>query len=216
MKKYEFEITPSVMHLFFPRVLVKTKLQIITILMEASRYMLSQPKLGKKDVDNRLVLYVDNMSRLFFFKDKKYYSIVFPFFVTEEEGELKFEFTDNIEINSYIISRSITAINSDPLNSDCSMEFSETILEFEDEFDGFWTLFKDLLVIEYGYIRYDKDIDGYEEAIRKGKPHVHPLNHYDLCYSNKATFKIGLNREVLRTEFIDLLNTKTDCKYLQN
>jgi hypothetical protein len=70
--------------------------------------------------------------------------------------------------------------------------------------------------MEDGYIRYDMNEVGYKEAKEKGFEHRHPLNHLDVFYTSKATFKLGLKKAIINDEFIDYLNIKTDCKYLQD
>ena len=76
-----------------------------------------------------------------------------------------------------------------------------------DENENFLGFLRELLLMEDGYIRYD-----YDEEHKNGD--LHPLNHYDLFYSSHATFKIGLNAILSEDEFVDLLDIKSDCKYL--
>lgn len=215
MKKYQFELPKSISEIFFPKLRMKDKAQMLLILLEATRHMLFASK-SLKDEKEKIVLQVDKMSRLFFFKENKYYSIVFPFNVYENETKLRFTFNDEYEIDSQLISNVISIITSDSFDFKCSLDFAEPIYEIENDFDdNFWTILRELLLIEVGYIRYDKDEIGHKKAKDEGEEHRHPLNHYDIFYSNKASFKLGLTNEISDEDFIDLLNTKTDCKYLK-
>jgi len=215
MKKYKFNISKNVLTKFFPEQRVKDKAQIIEILMETVRYMLINPEISDEESVGKIILYIDKMSRLFFFKEKKYFSIVFPFLTSEQDGRLSFSFQNEIDVTSRLISKVISIIKCDEFKEKCSLDFITPICDFEDECDeNFWIFLREILLMEDGYIRYDYDEKSYNEALERGEKHKHPLNHYDLFYSNKATFKLGLNSEVSDDDFIDLVDIKTNCEYL--
>lgn len=217
MKKYKFDISTSQLEKFFPEERVKTKAQIIEILMETIRYISLNNNVPKEENSGTLVLNVDRMSRLFFFKKDKYFSIVFPFYTFEEDGKFNFSFQNKIDITSQLISKVISIIKCDEFKEKCSLDFVSPICEYEEQCDeNFWIFLRELLLMEDGYLRYDYDLEEYEKAKKRGEENIHPLNHYDLFYSSNASFKIGLKKELLQDEFIDLLNTRTDCKYLTN
>ena len=65
-----------------------------------------------------------------------------------------------------------------------------------------------LLSMELGYIRYD-----YDPERENGR--LHPLYHVDINYSTKGTYKLVMNKKMETAEFIDMLDTKTDCRYVQ-
>lgn len=210
MKTYEFNINKAYLGKFFPKKRVKTKADIIEILMETIRYMLLNPLVTEEESSGKLILQIDKMSRLFFFSDKKYFSIVFPFFVSFQEDMYNFSFKNMIEIDKGLISKVLSIIKCDEFKANCSLDFVEPICEYEENCDdNFWLFLKELLLMEDGYIRYDYDEKNQDN-------NLHPLNHYDLFYSSNATFKIGLNAEVEKNDFIDLLNINTNCKYLTN
>ena len=71
---------------------IDSKKQIIELIMETIRYILSYQKPPDKNVAGKMVLCVDKMSRIFFFTKKKYFSIVLPFLVQEENSELTFSY----------------------------------------------------------------------------------------------------------------------------
>lgn len=220
MKRYEFKLHQLYLNKFFPKFRIKTKVQVIEVLMEATRYMMFNPSVNTEDVVGKIVLYVDKMSRLFFFIKDKYFSISFPFFINElieEEEQQKYEFTfQHITVDSRLISQVLTIITCDEFKEKCSFDFIVPICEYEEQHnEHFWTFLKELLLMEDGYIRYDYDKENYEKFKKMGKENLHPLNHYDLFYSSNATFKVGLNTTLASDDFIDLLNTNTNCLYLK-
>ncbi len=102
----------------------------------------------------------------------------------------------------------IAIIKCDEFKANCSLEFVTPICDYTEECDeNFWVFLRELLLMEDGYIRYD-----YDEEHENGD--IHPLNHYDLFYSSNATFKIGLEDKERQTNFIDLMDINTSCKYL--
>jgi len=206
MKVYEFNISQVYIDKFFKP--IRSKAEVIEVLMEAIRYMLLNPNVEEENKVGKIILKIDKMNRLFFFINEKYFSIVFPFFAIKEDKNYLFSFKNKIEIDSRLISQVISIIKCDDFQAHCSLDFVAPICEYEDECDeNFWIFLRELLLMEDGYIRYD-----YDEEHENGN--LHPLNHYDLFYSSHATFKIGLNSKLSKNEFMDLLDIKSDCKYL--
>ena len=219
MKKYSFNLSKVIYDRAFPHYRVKTKAHIIEILMETTRFILLQNDsafiVNDADATGKIILYIDKMSRLFFFADKKYYSIVFPFHFIEEDGKYKILFKSKIEVNSQLISKVISIIKCDEFKANCSLEFTQPICDYQDECDeNFWEFLRELLLMEDGYIRYDLDQNEYNKAKERGEENKHPLNHYDFFYSSNATFKIGLNERLTHDGFLNLLNVNTDCKFI--
>lgn len=88
-----------------------------------------------------------------------------------------------------------------------NLEFAESVDDIA-QFDlRIWALFRDLLISEEGYIRYD-----YDEEHENG--HHHPINHFDVFFSNSSTFKLGLHSRTDIDAFIDLLDSNTECHYV--
>lgn len=217
MKKLEFNLDKAYLDKFFPKYRVKSKAQIIEILMEATRYMLLDPSVSQEKTAGKIILYIDKMSRLFFITEKKYFSIVFPFFAydKDEDGKYRFSFQNDIDVDSRLISQVLQIIKCDEFKEKCSLDFVAPICDYEENCDeNFWIFLRELLLMEDGYIRYDFDEDNHKKFKAKGEEHLHPLNHYDLFYSSNTTFKIGLNNRINKDEFIDFVNVKTNCKYL--
>lgn len=236
MKKYEFSINKSYLEVFFPHKRVKTKVDVLIILMETIKYMKLNPVVTNEDCVGKIVLYIDKMSRLFFFTENKYYSIVFPFFVdrkkiedeyenedelplsttyTVKEYEYLFSFRNQIDIDESLVSQVISLIKCDEFKDNCSLEFITPICQYNEQYDkNFWPFLRELLFMEDGYIRYDLDKENFDKAKEKDEEHKHPLNHYDVFYSSNTTYKIGLIRNLAENEFIDFLDGNKDCSYL--
>lgn len=219
MKHYSFNLSKVIYNKVFPTYRVKTKAHIIEILMEMTRFILLQNDIDfvVKDRDSKAtaVLHIDDMSRLFFFSENKYYSIVFPFHFLEKDGQCKIVFQSSIEITPQLISKVISTITCDEFKAQCSLDFIEPICNAEDECgNDFWELLRELLLMEDGYIRYDLDKESYDKAVEEEEEHKHPLNHYDIFYSSSATFKVGLSNAIDNDSFIDLLNVDSECNYL--
>jgi hypothetical protein len=232
MKKFDFNIHKGQIDKFFPKGRIKTKLQIIEILMESLQLILQNNIISEEKIGGTVTLVVERMSRLFFTskKDKKIYSIVFPFFIEVIDNLFsiklkKFEYLDYIEsendrfieIDYQLISNVLSFIKCDSFKEQCSIDFITPIDEYEQQYDkNFWIFLRELLLMEDGYIRYDYDEKNYKKAFKNGEPHIHPLNHYDLFYSSNATFKIGLLNEISSDNMIEFLNINKECLYLRN
>jgi len=231
MKKFEFNIHKGQIEKFFPKKRIKTKAQIIEILMESLQLILQNKTIPEEKIGGTITLVVERMSRLFFTskEDKKIYSIVFPFFIESIDDSFvvklqKFEYLDYIEsendsfieIDYQLISNVLSFIKCDNFKEQCSLDFITPIDEYEQYDKNFWIFLRELLLMEDGYIRYDYDEKNYKKALENGEQHFHPLNHYDLFYSSNATFKIGLLDEISSNDIIEFLDIRKECQYLVN
>lgn len=189
---------------------IRTKTDAIEILMRVLKTISIYVEPPADAIAGRMKLHISKMSRVFFFKENKYYSMAFPFTVEEINGKLSFSSADIDDIDNYITSKVLSVIN-DKNSSDGSLwAFFEPLLEIEDQnlAPGFWPFFKMLLTYEDGYIRYDVD------PIRVNGD-KHPLHHFDIFYSNNPTFKIGLRENISNDSMIDLLDRSTDCHFIR-
>ena len=229
MKKFEFNIHKGQIKKFFPKARIKTKAQIIEILMESLQLILQNNTIPEEKIGGTITLVIERMSRLFFTskEDKKIYSIVFPFFIERIDDSFvvklqKFEYLDYIEsennnfieIDYQLISNVLSFIKCDNFKEQCSLDFITPIDEYEQYDKNFWIFLRELLLMEDGYIRYDYDEKNYKKALKNEKQHLHPLNHYDLFYSSNATFKIGILDEIQNDNMINFLNINKECLYL--
>lgn len=220
MKCFLYNLNKTDVDIFFPNELIKSKIQIIKILLEFVRgILLYRETIEERDIKSPYVkLIIDKKSRIFFFNKKKYYTIHFPFNCLIQEGSLEITYQgyrNIIPIKSEIISKVIEILNDEQFNSVSALDFIEPIDKMESEIDYIWELLKGLLMFEDGYVRFDNDSEEYNRAKNEGREHTHPENHIDVFYNNGNTFKLGLKRKSTPDEFIDYFDPKKDCKYLK-
>ena len=175
---------------------------------------------GESDSDSNGTLYLkrNKMNRVFCFMEGKYFSTVFPFDVEFDENGNFYKVYDSISdirINNRsvaLLERMLEKIDFEESSIDEIIE--EAYLDVEEDgytdkdIDMCFGLILRLLSTELGYIRYD-----YDPERENGR--LHPLYHVDINYSTKGTYKLGMNKKMEVAEFIDMLDTKTDCRYVQ-
>lgn len=220
-KRIECEIDRYMYDVIFStKKLIKSKIQLLSIILESLRYIMYKSNTPLKGSFGKIIIYIDKMSRIFFFSDKKYYSVSLAMTVIENkqdcESKPKYEFELNgIRLTSQLISSLIQLLDSGIERLPSSFDFVDLIDE-EEKKNGkeVWEILRDLILFEEGYIRYDKDINAYAEAVKRGQGDLHPENHLDICLRSGGQFKLGLHKELSENEFIDILNLKTSCKFL--
>lgn len=209
MKIYSFEIHKSYVDRFFTP--IRSKQHVIEVIMNAIKYMTLNPVVSEHLSRGKIILKIDKMSRLFFLKKDKYFSITFPFSVKKNETGYVFSFQDISEIDAKLTTDVITMINSKEFKGNCSLDFAFPISAYQDDSnDSFWCFLRELLFMDDGYVRYD-----YDDNEARVNEFIHPLNHYDLFRSNSSTFKLGIKGRLSEESFIDLFDINTNCKYLE-
>jgi hypothetical protein len=209
MSTYTFDINSAWIDHFF--VIIRNKKQVIDVLMRSIKFMLLNQKVHKDDCVGNIVIEVDKMSRIFFCRQNKIFSLVFPFVVSYDKtlDSYMFMYQNKIKIDAFISSKILGILNENLLMQTDQYLFLDIIDRLQKEIndDNLWCLLRDLILLEDGYLRYDNDK-------KNEKGDLHPLNRYDLYYSSSATFKIGLKSPISIDDFKDFLNIKTDCKYI--
>ncbi|NDU67322.1 hypothetical protein FXO08_04255 [Enterobacter hormaechei] len=188
---------------------VRDRKQVVELLLSTMRLFLLQPLPRPLKISGLLELRISKMSRLFFFSENKHFSIAFPFIAKlNDDGVLAFYNDSGFEISSKTLSE-ITAIIDSGYDFDNGsfIDFYDSFEESLVESPNFWTVFLKLMTFEEGYIRYD-----YDEEHENGD--LHPLNHLDIFYSSKPTFKIGLRGRYQKDYLVNLVNRETNCVYL--
>ena len=171
----------------------------------------------EQEVGN-LFFKVDKMSRVFYQLGDKCFSIAFPFWI-EENSIVKgsyfiYDTVDDRQIDDKLISLMKGIVEKvDFIN--CTIEelvdiiwadnYDEDITETEIE--CCFNIIMRVLALEYGYIRFD-----YDPVYENGS--MHPLNHLDINYSGRCTYKLGLKNRICIDEFIDILDVSTKCGYV--
>jgi hypothetical protein len=207
MKRIEYALEEiDVEWIFSP---VRSKPDIICFLMRVIKLILiSKPSFDNLNGD-KAVLIVSKMSRIFFISPKKHFSICLPFKIRIlENSEIKFYSKCDTEMTSMLTSQVLSVLESDTLMTSGNMwDFTAPVMEIYELIPDFWSVFRELLIFEEGYIRYDHDIDNADEDL-------HPLHHLDVCYSSSPSFKLGLKGPLTAASLIDALEPSTNCSYL--
>lgn len=205
VKRYEFPIDSYQSQWMFEA--IRSKRDVIALLMRTIKIMMLPP-LPTPEPAGHIILQVSKMSRLFFVMENKMFSFNFPFTVIKNNGYLTFRSIHHAEINSMVASQVLALLEAtDSIENRDVLHFAEPISDL-CQYDGdFWCLFRDLLMHEDGYIRYDHD------AARKNG-HLHPLHHLDIFYTTGNTFKLGVNSSVSLEHFLDVLDVDTNCHYV--
>ena len=118
MKEYEFNLDEIALRNFF--IAIRSKVHVIEILMEALKYMIINPAIKRDEIKGKMILKIDKMSRIFFFRQDKYFSLAFPFFVILEDK--KYTFSSNLvnKIDNKLISQIIEIIKCDEFKTNCT------------------------------------------------------------------------------------------------
>ncbi|WP_144410126.1 MULTISPECIES: hypothetical protein [Chromobacterium] len=191
---------------------IRSKRDIIVLWMETVKnFLVGQPAEGA-NFSARLTICVGKMSRLFCTSEggRKIFSISFPFSVILRDEQYQFFSREGIEIDSRVSSNIIALIDSGEIfgvRDFC--RFIDPIMEMSDYDPQLWTLVRELMIAEDGYIRYDWD-DIREDG------HHHPLHHLDIYYSSASTFKVGLGQQIDQPALMSILNLETECHYLRS
>lgn len=204
MKIVERDIFPFQENVFFSP--VRDKVDYTKLLVLAARQLLLNMDSEDIKVTSKMKLIVDKMSRLFFYKGNKYFSVAFPFTTVIDGNEV-------VELTSYsgkkLDNKSISAVIS-ILDSD-QFILNPSLIDFYIEPNSIESsglfLLEEIFQFEPSYIRFECDPEN-----EKGK--LHPLNHLDINYSQYSTFKLGLKETITSAYFENVQNIKTDCPFI--
>lgn len=208
MKRFEINLDARQMNVAFNA--IRDKHDIVELLMNSIKWMLLGNSVPAGEEKGQMLLLVSKMSRLFFFSNGKYFSVLFPFSAVKNGSQFTFFTADGLELDHKITSDVIGVVRSqeDRIHRDI-YQFADKVIEFNDAENLFWLLIRDMFQFEDGYIRYDHD------PVRQSKnDNTHPLDHLDVFYSRGATFKVGLEKKIPEIHLIDILNTDTDCHFV--
>lgn len=190
---------------------IRKKEDIVILLLETMRLFLLGDIIPSESSKGLVVIKKGKMSRIFYEIEGKCFSFHFPFNVEVMENE-EFRFYESnlgLELDNKLISILIDIFNKDIIGQNCLDEiyFELGYIEGVSDVDSIWILVKQLISFESGYLRFDHDPE-------HQNGHVHPLNHFDICFSSGGTFKVGLNEKIKLGDFCDILDSSTDCYYL--
>ncbi len=198
----------------------KDKVDIIKIILEVSRIVLTiNPESSSNEIDVAVVRQ-NKMQRLFLFRKnngsiKSILSTIYPFkIVFTNSSALPRLFLGMYEIDNKITSfllstfTSIKNIQSFEVFFNVFEEEKKDFLISKEEEEACWYIVRYLFFFDPGYLRYDIDQT-------RADPHFHPLNHVDIFFSNEASVKFGLKREITIEELIEIIDRETQCYYIE-
>jgi len=134
------------------------------------------------------------------FDMNKIVSISFPFGYSKEGSIFHYE-KDIIEMKTLSHLRTLLqVVNSNGLSSETLEICNDGVDSDSDEYitDSDMKLFTRILLIEPSYIRYD-----YDE--RNCNEYTHPLNHFNVNYTESSSYMLGLKRRITLKEFIKII-----------
>lgn len=187
---------------FFP---IRHKPDYAILVAHSIRQLLMDDDEGE-ETPSSMKLIIDKMSRLFFYKENRFYSVAFPFTITTD-GNTVSSITSRLGVT--IDNKSVSSIISILKSKEFQTNPSLIDLYIEPsgiEMTGI-SLLEEIFQFEPSYVRYDID----PERVN-GK--IHPLHHLDINYSQPGTFKLGFIKEINTLNFEDIHNTKTECYFL--
>jgi hypothetical protein len=205
MKLIEREIFPFQEKYFF--LPVRDKIDYAKLIIYSTRYLLINVSIDNIECNSKMKLLIDKMSRLFFYKQTKYFSVSFPFSVQVDKNRI----ADISTLSGKVVdSQSISSVIS--ILEDPKFKLNPSLTDYYIESDtgdsdGIMIL-EEIFQSEPAYIRYDVDPKN-----ENGK--LHPLNHLDINYSTYGTYKIGLEKHIEKLSFDDFLNIRSDCFFLK-
>lgn len=202
---------------------IRKKKDLILLLLNSITQLNNSDLLETRNANekNSFAIVTGDINRLFYnIEGSKIITFVIPFLVRREN--LKYQVYDRVThilIDSTIISPLITALNDDafdPESYDPDKSIEDLILPAIDrleentiqDYQEIWSILQTLFLFEPGYIRYD-----FDSIHNKGK--MHPLNHYDVNYTNMASFKMGLQNKTKIKDIINFINKKTETFFLE-
>lgn len=193
---------------------IRRKEDIIILLLETIKIFLMEDsiQIAKGKGKEKIILKIDKMSRLIFQIENKYFSFNFPFNIEVDKVKSKIRVYDSelgIDIDDKMVSFLISIFNQ-KITTNRSLEdiYYEAVYGDDNlNIDDIWNLVERMSMFECGYLRYDYDVE-YQNG------HIHPINHLDVNYSVGSTFKLGCKDIITIEDFIDILDLKTNCHYL--
>lgn len=204
MKVINRDILPFQENNFFSP--IRDKIDYARLITYSTCILLLEYEAGNMVINCKMKLIIDKMSRLFFYKDNKFFSVSFPFLVQSRGNKV-------IEISSYkgrkVDNQSISDIVS--ILDDEQFKLNPSLIDYYIESNilkvNGSSLLEEIFQFEPTYIRFDSD-----PINENGK--LHPLFHLDINYSSYGTYKFGLNNAIVGDYFENLLNISTECAYL--
>ena len=170
MKKYVFQLDRyQAGWAFLP---IRSKKDLLELLVKSIKIMLTPLEVPPEYRAGEMTLLIQKMSRLIFRSENKMFSVAFPFLCTEQDGQLLFHSHEHPSIDSKTTSDILSILNApNLLTTSDVLSFADPICTACDIDSHIWNLFREMLLTEGGYVRYDDDVareDGH--ACRDTRP----------------------------------------------
>lgn len=208
MSRYDFNIPKHTKEkIFFS---IREKKDVISLLIETIKFIKASSHISENTDAKIIIISKSKMSRIFYILNNKYFSIIFPFRIEVNEEEYRFFLKDGTELTYEFLSK-ITELIKNEVFFKTFEDFVNEIFDKNNTFlneEKIWDFMKEICFLEYGYLRYDYDLE-HENG------NFHPLNHLDINYSNRTTFKLGLSKEITTQEFVDMLDNTLERKFIK-
>ncbi len=230
MKIFKFEISFEIIEII--KNPIRKSLELDKLLVKTIQSILNGTSIvvTEDHEEFNMCIYIDKMSRVFYFQKNKIFSMCFPFYIKKEEQKnvdyLLYEELFIIKDNDINIDSNIINILASIYNDISVLEkgFEESYFELEEKLqalyydfnlpetvypiDDIWMLITTISTNEPGYLRYDYDNKNNDKD-------MHPLNHIDFYCTDKNTFKIGLHEDIDLLDMIEILDNNKERFYLK-
>lgn len=211
-KVIEFELDSSSLDSFTR--IIRRKKDIVLLLIDIVRFISIHQEIPIVDQPvGKLKIVIDKMSRIFIISDYKHVTFSFPFTLVQDENEGFYIRSPHYGvIDSVVLSKIKRLLLDDSTFEDaCISSFADNVLDNLSVSPSFWSLLRELLLFEDGYLRFDHDPD--PERLHATK---HPLNHLDIFYSGYASFKLGVDKHLDEYDLPNILDLNSDCSWLSH
>lgn len=192
---------------------IRKKVHFIKLLLNTLKFFISTniDQNQSNDSNYKVILQVEEkMSRFIFTGSNKHFSIICPFKVKEiqyDEGRSCSFYFNDLEISLHFISKVNILLERNSFGKNFIDFMDDIFKELISTDEEYWSLLNFIIFLESGYLRFDHD-----PTNQNGN--LHPLNHFDIYYTEENTFKIGLNSIINSTQMLDILNNNCIRKYL--
>lgn len=195
---------------------IKSKTQLISILISSLKIILTDFKPSDENSGSFCIKDYGLKRRIFFTvfdkenKILKHFSFIFPFNISYTDSGVNFKLNNRemlIDLYTLEILSTLCKNNwfsdTNEANHDIFTfleSYGDLLYDFNipDEMElDLWSVIITLISFEPGYIRYDYDLENFEE-------YIHPLHHIDVNFSDTGTFKLGLNDNIKIIERLEL------------
>ncbi|WP_340271314.1 hypothetical protein ABM428_05525 [Sulfitobacter sp. TCYB15] len=190
----------------------RSKESMIAFWMEAAKIISIYDSEAAEAVDLPGVIEVRTakMKRIFVEYDGKSFSAAFPMSIKTVDGFNICTLKSGIQVDNKVSSEVLRFLDSSSFDQNDLDGFIDGIFDSsDDDPNTLWRVISELVRTDDGYVRADHDP-------KNENGNLHPLDHLDIFYSQGATLKVGLLGKMSLTGLSDLLNIRTDCRFLND